>query len=260
MKLHIAIVEDEKAASEYLITLIQKWATESGNPVQVTECSHAEEFLFKYPKTECFNLIFLDINMGKMNGMELATQIRSRDKRVQLVFLTGVADYVFEGYKIGALRYLLKPVQEADLVQVLADCTATLEQAKNDYFPLDYLGEKLRLSFSDIIYVQVNGHYVQMKVLSVKSSVKSMKPGEKAETSENIEMFEWKGSLAKTKELLYGKEFIPVNRSTIVNLSYVTKLTRESCFLETGEQLEISRNEYPKVNQAFIDFYNLTYV
>lgn len=68
MKLCIAIVEDEEKEREYLKSLIQKWLTAHKNETQITECASAEEFLFKYPQTQGFDLIFMDIMMKKMNG------------------------------------------------------------------------------------------------------------------------------------------------------------------------------------------------
>lgn len=68
------------------------------------------------------DVVFLDIMLGAMNGMELARSIRERDKRVQIVFLTGVQDYVYEGYEIGVVRYLLKPVRRQELEMALGYC------------------------------------------------------------------------------------------------------------------------------------------
>lgn len=240
MKLCIAIVEDEEKEREYLKSLIQKWLTAHKNETQITECASAEEFLFKYPQTQGFDLIFMDIMMKKMNGMELATKVRGYNKHVQIVFLTGITEFVFEGYKAGILRYLLKPLKETELEQVLDECAEIMNQRKNDFFPFRYQGEDYRLSFSDIIWVKVNGHYVKMLTASGRQPQKE---------------YEWKSSLNGIKELLTGKEFVMINRSTIINLSYVIRITREFCFMENGEQLEISRNEYNKVNQAFVDYY-----
>lgn len=65
------------------------------------------------------DLIFLDVEMGEPNGMETARRLRAMDEGVQLVFVTGYADYVFDGYGVGALGYLLKPVKAQQLADVL---------------------------------------------------------------------------------------------------------------------------------------------
>ena len=66
------------------------------------------------------DLVFLDIEMGELDGMETARRLRAADEGLQLVFVTGYTDYVFDGYSVGALGYLMKPPQPEKLDQVLA--------------------------------------------------------------------------------------------------------------------------------------------
>lgn len=112
LQARIAIVEDETTHYKYVAKLIEAWTKKAEHHVIVTHAANAEEFLFKYDQPGCFDIIFLDVMMKEMNGMELAKAIRQFDRTVQFVFLTGVADYVFEGYETGAVRYLIKPVSE----------------------------------------------------------------------------------------------------------------------------------------------------
>ncbi len=65
------------------------------------------------------DLVFLDIEMGELDGMETARRLRSADEGLQLVFVTGYTDYVFDGYSVGALGYLMKPPQPDQLDEVL---------------------------------------------------------------------------------------------------------------------------------------------
>ena len=106
MTVRIGIVEDEAAQQAYVRNLIEKWFAGTDYRLQLVTCSGTEEYLFKYEKPGAFDILFLDIMLGASNGMELAKKIRSTDREVQIIFLTGVKDYVFEGYEIGAVRYL----------------------------------------------------------------------------------------------------------------------------------------------------------
>ena len=65
------------------------------------------------------DMVFLDIEMGELNGMETARRLRSADEGLQLVFVTGYTDHVFDGYSVGALGYLMKPPQPEQLDGVL---------------------------------------------------------------------------------------------------------------------------------------------
>ena len=66
-----------------------------------------------------YEIYILDIQMGKMNGMELARKIRKMDAKAAILFLTGVKDYALEGYEVGAVRYLLKPVREDEFFRIM---------------------------------------------------------------------------------------------------------------------------------------------
>lgn len=235
MVIRIGIVENEPAVQSYVRSLIEEWAADAGHCLQLETCASAEEFLFKYEEPDMFDIVFLDIMLGAMNGMELARNIRRRDKGLQIVFLTGVQDYVFEGYEIGAVRYLLKPVKRQELDLTLRHCCERMVHKKTEYFAFRYQGESLRIAFSDILFVRVDGHYLQMVT--------------------ERQTYEWKGSLAQVREKLDRKMFVVVNRSTLVNLEYVTRITREECFLENGEILPVSRGAYKELNEGFMGYY-----
>lgn len=235
MIIRIGIVEDEAAAQSYVQRSIEEWAADTGNSLQLVTCSSAEEFLFKYEEPDMLDIVFLDIMLGEMNGMELARTIRKIDKGLQIVFLTGVQDYVFEGYEIGAVRYLLKPVKRQELDLTLQHCCERIVHKKTQYFAFRYQGESLRIAFSDILLVRVDGHYLQMVT--------------------DKQTYEWKGTLAQAGENLDKRMFAFVNRSTLVNLEYVTRITREECFLENGEVLPVSRGAYKALNEGFMGYY-----
>ena len=235
MRIRIAIVEDETEQYEYVKKLLMQWSEKSGEHCTVTHVSCAEEFLISYNQPDTFDLLVLDVYMKQMNGMELAKEIRKYDREVQMVFLTGVSDYVFEGYEIGAVRYLLKTVEQEKLEETMAVCLEKLKQKGDDYISFKYQGEMLRLLRSDIFYVEVYGHYLRMVT--------------------KTDTYEWKDSLQSMRSKLDTRRFVDANRSTIVNLEYVNKITREECFLENGTCIHISKGAYKGLNEAFMKFY-----
>lgn len=235
MNLRIAIVEDDETQLTYVKELIKHWFAGTQNSLKFVTCESAEEFCFRHLEALDFDLILLDIMLREINGIELAKQIRRKNKTVQIAFLTGIKDYVFEGYEIGVIRYLLKPVQERDLYKLLEECLAISIRNKNEYFIFPYQGESVRLSYSNIIYLQVNGHYLQMITLD--------------------KTYEWKGSLSNTWDMLDQHRFFLANRSTIINLEQVAKITRDQCFFEDGQVVSISRGSYNALNDAFISYY-----
>lgn len=235
MRMRIAVVEDEMNQYEYVKKRLTEWSEQSGESITVTHVTCAEEYLISYNQPDTFDVLFLDVYMKQMNGMELAKEIRKYDREVQMVFLTGVSDYVFEGYEIGAVRYLLKPVEQGKLAETMAVCLEKMKQRSDDYISFKYQGETLRLLRSDICYVEVFGHYLRMVT---KSAV-----------------YEWKDSLQSMRSKLDSDRFAEANRSTIVNLEYVNKITREECFLEDGTCIHVSKGAYKGLNEAFMRLY-----
>jgi len=235
MRMRIAVVEDEKEQYEYVKKMLEQWSGESGECIAVTHVTCAEEFLISYNQPHTFDVLFLDIYMKQMNGMELAKEIRKYDRDVQMVFLTGVSDYVFEGYEIGAVRYILKPIEQEKLSETMSVCLEKLKQKSDDYISFKYQGEILRLLRSDIFYVEVYGHYLRMVT--------------------KTESYEWKDSLQSMRERLDTRRFVEANRSTIVNMEYVSRITREECLLEDGTCIHVSKGAYEGLNEAFMRFY-----
>ena len=80
------------------------------------------------------DIVFLDMEMGELDGMETARRLRAADEGLQLVFVTGYADHVFDGYSVGALGYLMKPPRNEQLESVLDRAqTALMRQLDQAY-------------------------------------------------------------------------------------------------------------------------------
>ncbi len=235
MLVRVAIVEDEAELHDYYRKMIEAWGDARNIKLITTFVKSSEEYLFKYDRQNQFDIIFLDVCMNGMNGMELAHEIRKFDRNVQIAFLTGKSEYVFEGYEIGAVRYLIKPVEESELIKVLDACMEKLGSSKEDYLTIKYHGENLRLSRNEILFVKVEGHYLQMQTVN--------------------RAYEWKASLKEMLAKLDSARFVMVNRSVVVNLEFVNKITREECILENGEAIPVSRGAYGPLNDAFMKYF-----
>ena len=100
----IAIVEDEAAVREQLAGYVQRYTRQYGTPFEVTEFADGMEILEDYRPQ--FDIIFLDVEMKHLDGMETARRIRERDGGVLIVFITNMAQYAIRGYAVGALDYV----------------------------------------------------------------------------------------------------------------------------------------------------------
>lgn len=231
--MRIAFCDDEKTQFIFLKELTDKWEKASKKSCDITVYASAEEMLFENPGTFSFDFIILDIELDRMNGIELARQIRRIDKKVIIAFLSNSREYVFEGYEVGAARYLMKPVTKQQLFPLLDLVQASLEEEKS-YIIVGSAGEKMKLQLSDVAYVEALGHYIRIHM-----------EGGSLEVKRNL------NDIAKE----FGKDFIATHRSYLVNINRIERITRTDCILSGGEKVPISRNSYETVNQTFISFY-----
>lgn len=231
----IAVCDDEIVEVEYVKNLIKSWGDKKRLACSIESFYSAEEFLFKYEAGNPFDLLILDIQMKDINGMELAKKVRAMDRNVKIIFLTGIKDYVFEGYEVGAARYILKPLKEKEFFKTLDSIGEEVKESGTSYFIFSYQGENIKLSYEEIIKIEVDGHYVNMLTIDNE--------------------YRWKESLLKIKESLESKGFVMANRSVLVNVMHIEKITKASCIMCGDIFVPISRNSYKAVNEAFINYY-----
>lgn len=161
--MRIAYCEDEPAQAALVRAMILRWAESRKITAEVILYESAEEFLFKN-ETFLYDVVFLDIAMRQMNGVELARAIRQKDKNLPIAFLTADRTFAIEGYEVHAVRYLLKPVTAEKLGSLLDELLEAAEKDMQDTVCIT-VGEKgavRKISESSICYIEVLGHYTQL--------------------------------------------------------------------------------------------------
>lgn len=229
---HIAICDDEPADVKYLSMLVSKWASATGNAAAADTFPSAEAFLFHYAADKAYDILLLDIEMGGMDGVQLAKTVRKDDKEIQIVFITGYSEYIAEGYEVEALQYLLKPINETKLFSALG--RAAEKRKRNERaLLLDCGGETVRVPLYEIHYLEVRQNYVTVHAKEDYTVKKTL------------------GQLEK--ELDDG--FFRTGRSFIVSLRAVRKITRLSVQLSDGTSVPLSRGYYEPLNRAMIRYF-----
>ena len=231
----IGICEDELTQQEYMEKSIMAWADKKQNRIQISKFISAEQFLFEYEDFEDFDLLILDIQLSNMTGMELAKEIRRKDNTVKIVFLTGDKDYAIEGYEVGAVRYLMKPLKIDLLEEVLDIVWENLQQNPAMSFVYTKGGQTFKVPYMQIMYVEADGHYCRLITRQ--------------------ETHEWKSKFSELVSFFIPQGFCALKRGLLVNLRYVNQITKTDCILENGEKLPIAKSCYDEVNRMFISFY-----
>ena len=231
----LAICEDEKVVLDFETSLINKWAAARGCPLELDTYISAEQFIFESEDKAPYDLLIFDIQMKNMNGMELAKTLRRRGCDAVIIFITGVPDYAIEGYEVGAVRYILKPVKEDVLKGLLDSVWGERQKKAEDFFVLGQGSDLEKISFEKIIYIEARGHYVYLKGIDFER--------------------EWKAGFSETAAAFEGKGFFCLRRGVLVNLAHVARITRTDCLLDDGEKLPVARGVYKELNEAFIEFF-----
>ena len=110
--INVAIVEDEQEAVEYLSDCLHRYGEKTGETFSFTHFPEPITFLEKYKPV--YDLVFMDIRMPMMDGMQAAKKLREADTSVLLVFVTRMGDYAIQGYDVGATAFIKKPISYFD--------------------------------------------------------------------------------------------------------------------------------------------------
>lgn len=229
MTLSMAICDDSAPDAGYVETLVREWAAARGVDVCVRIFASAEGFLFAYEEDKSFDILLLDIEMGAIDGVELARRVRRESETVQLVFITGYSEYIAEGYELAALHYLLKPLRREKLFEVLDRAVKKIAQ-DGCRLNLALPGQLVRIPLFEIRYLAVRQNYV---TVYAKREYTVKRP---------LSEFE--------KEL--GEGFFRVGRGMILNLRYITRVTKGEVTLSDGTVLPLPRGAYEPLNRAII--------
>ena len=231
--IHIAVCDDEQVERDYLSALARQWANARGIALRLSCHASAESFLFAREDAPPVDILLLDIQMREMDGVALARRLRAESRDIQILFITGYADHIAEGYDVSALHYLMKPVREDKLHEVLDRAVERLHQTEPALIVQTAEGAA-RIPLADILCVESFAHYI---AIQTKKATHATRAG-----------------IGEIERSL-GDAFIRCHRSYIVGLRHISHITKGDVVLDSGRTVPLSRRLYTQVNLAFIAFH-----
>lgn len=241
-----AVCDDNDADAAFVVSLIKKWhrdnpgrhlpgneALPSGGALPHIEVfPSAEAFLSALGQGRDFDLLFLDIEMEGMSGVELAKRLRQMGSGMQIVFITGYMEYISQGYDVEALHYLMKPVTGEKLGEVLDRALERIRTREKELV-LALSDGVVRIPLYEIRYIEVLKNYVTVhgrEDYSVKKTLSELKKG-------------------------LDESFFQIHRSYIAGLRCIRRVTRTEVILKDNTVLPLSRKLYNDLNQALIHYF-----
>lgn len=228
----VVIVEDSPDEAEALRSHLERYADENHVRFSIQTMRSALEFITQSPKAD---LIFMDIDLPGFTGMELAELLRTYDKETPLIFVTNLAQYALNGYKVGALDYLVKPVSYTSLSTVMNRALAQLGRKRSESITVT-CGESIRVvPIADISFIDVKNHYLSYHLLDHRSLVS-------------------RGTLTSLEKRLANSGFVRISKSCLVNMVNVKVVTTEALTLKNDEIVYISRSKRKEALRLIADY------
>lgn len=222
----VAVCEDDEVQREYLFGCIQEY----DGAVHIISYSGCEALWWDIQDGKKFDLLFLDIEMPHMNGMELAHYIHDSYCNIPVCFVTGVKDYVFEGYDVDACGYLLKPYEKDQVFRILKKVQERNPE-KETFILIEGQSGTARVSISEIVALEACGH----------DTFLYRKDGTEQRVHKSF------------REMMEETGLFQIHRSYAVNMRNIEIVTGNECVDQKGRQYPVSRGRRDAVMQQFIE-------
>lgn len=216
--LRIAVVEDDPSALTQIKQFLSQYQDERGVAAAVSSFRDGSEILADYRPV--YDIIFLDIEMPGVDGMSTAERIRQTDQNVVIVFITNMAQYAIQGYSVGALDFVLKPVTYYTFCVKLDRAAQLVDKRSPAQIVLTLPGGAVRLDTRQIHYVEIQNRHLHYH------------------TDQGV--YTLRGSMKEAERQLAGRHFVRCNYWYLVNLHHVTEVKKDVAVV-AGHELEISR-------------------
>lgn len=224
-----AIVEDDLEYRKTLFEYLKQYEKERKTSFEVELFQNADEFLKQYKGQ--FDMILMDIEMPGTNGMEAAAQIRETDMQVVIMFITNMAHFAIKGYEVGALDFVLKPIQYYNFANKMDRAVQTVEHRGSRPIVIQTGAGVKKVDSKDIYYVEIQNHVLYYHT----------KCGE----------FKVRGSLKNAEQQLPKGLFAKCSNWCLVGLLHVSEIKDDAAIVE-GKELQISRRSKKAFLEALI--------
>ena len=228
--IRVAVCDDIKEDRAALIKILSEYMDKNNLYVEIDEFTSGESFLAS--DTSRYQLVFMDIFMDKLNGMETAKKLIRDNSKVQIVFASTSIDFAAEAFTIEALHYIVKPIEETQVYGVLDKFFDSFYSVKTIEVKVGRIEESIYVS--DILYIEAKG----------KKTIIHMKNG----------TLEASQSLSEMSQIVPQGEFCMPIRWALVSMREITSMPSNVLKLSDQTEIPISRGKREEIKNVFADF------
>lgn len=234
----IAICDDESIFAEELKGLISGYMMEKGFVFEIDTYSSGEALVKLGIEVVRYTAVFLDINMEKIDGIMAAEKIREVSREIFIVFVTAYVNYSLEGYRLDAVRYLLK--SNANFQSTVNECMDAIMDKLNYTVAIkkfDFKEGTKEVSLERLLYIESRLHKLEFHVME-----------------DDMKIYTMYETLNALEDRLAANKFVRIHQSYLVNIKYIKNVVRYKVVLTNGVELVIPKVRYTYVKEQFISY------
>ena len=230
--LNIAICDDSELICHFLVNKIESYFQGVCKDIDIKIFNSSEDFL-NYNNLEKINLLFLDIEIDEKSGIDIARDIREKFNynNINIIFISAHKEYALDLFKSRPIDFLVKPINDQNLYDVLDRFIKIVEQTSN-YFKYKIKNNILLKDINSILFFESIGRKIKIV------------------TEKDEDMFY--GNLKNINEELEKFNFIQTHNSFLVNKKYITKITNTELFIKDSIRIPISRSNKDKILKLYM--------
>lgn len=238
MRINIAVCDDEDESLHMIQKELYHAADKLKIEIETYAYNEGKKILdFIYNEKKDFDILFLDIDMPDVSGLEVAKKLRQKNSDIILIFISAHEQYVFESIEYNPFRYIRKNRIEKELIPALKGAYQRLEEMQDSYMIVKTEEAEVRVKHSDIMYFEtaarkIGIHLKNGEVLLVRKTIKEL-----------------------CKEL-DDEYFIKIHSGCVANAKYIGKYSNHDITLDNGEQLIVSRTRIKSVKMVLMNYWS----
>ena len=225
--LTFAIVDDDDYDRNHMHRLLTRIASEMGLKAEILLYNNGLDFL----AAPCCDLVFMDIHMDPLDGLETARILREKCMTVILVFMTAGENHYPAAFSVRAFDYIQKPAKETQIRQILEDA-GRLHKKPAPFFQVPQAGN-IKIPYADIRYICSDRNYMMLAASSGKDRRFRM-------TFTSV-----------AGQLQDDPRFLIINRGILVNMQHIRNMTNPSCYMDDGTVFPVNRRKAALLQKAY---------
>ena len=237
----VAICDDDIAVTGRLESMLHGIAEERFIPLDTDVFWKGRHLAEAVENRGCYDVIFLDIEMGREDGITVARRIRETDKNVLIIYVTSYESYMQESFSVRPFRFLVKPVETVQMAECFADAYEEISSA-DSYFRYSYQRLNHKVLLRDIYYFESR----RRKIYIV--------------TEKGV--LEFYGKLSEVEESLKSSKgiFMRIHQSFLVNYRHVEGLAYDFVIMDDGKRIPISEDRRKQIGEQYCAMEDMFYV